>query len=232
MSHGEANVVGLSVFFPPASRSESPFRFVVIDDPVQALDGIKIEGLARVLDSVASTRQVIVFTHDPRLSAAIRTFRIDANHIEIARNADSVVTCRLSSDAVSRHIDHAKAALNAGSLPESARRVAVAGFLRQAVEAKCEDVFTRCQVKQGKRYDDVATVVHGDWTTKQWLSLAVFQSGDRPKEVAQWIGTRLGPPVVEAVNHLNEAAHADLDESVDLQKLFLHSQSLIDELSK
>src|SRR5690606_25831381 len=35
MSQGEVNALALSVFLPRATLPESPFRFVVIDDPVQ-----------------------------------------------------------------------------------------------------------------------------------------------------------------------------------------------------
>jgi len=70
MSQGEINALALSVFLPRATLPGSPFRFLVIDDPVQAMDPAKVDGLARVLESTASTRQVIVFTHDNRLAQA------------------------------------------------------------------------------------------------------------------------------------------------------------------
>ena len=46
---------------------ESPFGFVVIDDSVQAMAPGKVDGLARVLATVAKERQVVVLTHDERL---------------------------------------------------------------------------------------------------------------------------------------------------------------------
>ena len=72
MSQGEVNALALAVFLPRARLPASPFRFLVIDDPVQAMDPAKVDGLARVLEKAAADRQVIVFTHDNRLAEAIR----------------------------------------------------------------------------------------------------------------------------------------------------------------
>ena len=67
MSQGELLALSVSVFLPRAALDESPFRFAVIDDPVQAMDPAKVDGLARVLHRAARTRQIVVFTHDDRL---------------------------------------------------------------------------------------------------------------------------------------------------------------------
>src|SRR4029453_7023626 len=78
MSQGEQNALALSLFIPRATLPESPFRFMVIDDPVQSMDPSRVDGLARVLDEVAKTRQVVVFTHDDRLPESTRRLGIDA----------------------------------------------------------------------------------------------------------------------------------------------------------
>ena len=56
MSQGELHALGLALFLPRATAAESPFGFVVIDDPVQSIDPAKVDGLARVLSSVAQSR--------------------------------------------------------------------------------------------------------------------------------------------------------------------------------
>ena len=56
MSQGELNALALSLFLPRATLDESPFRFVVIDDPVQAMDPNRVDGLARALEEAAKTR--------------------------------------------------------------------------------------------------------------------------------------------------------------------------------
>lgn len=53
MSQGEVNALALSVFLPRATLPNSPFRFLILDDPVQAMDPAKVDGLARVLEKRA-----------------------------------------------------------------------------------------------------------------------------------------------------------------------------------
>ena len=87
MSQGELLALSVSVFLPRAALDESPFRFAVIDDPVQAMDPSKVDGLARVLHRAARTRQIVVFTHDDRLPEAIRRLRLDATMLHVDRRA-------------------------------------------------------------------------------------------------------------------------------------------------
>ena len=72
MSQGELHSLALALFLPRAMLSESPFGFVLIDDPVQSMDPARVDGLARVLRDAAKARQVIVFTHDDRLPESMR----------------------------------------------------------------------------------------------------------------------------------------------------------------
>jgi hypothetical protein len=96
MSQGEVNALALSVFLPRARLPASPFRFLVIDDPVQAMDPAKVDGLARVLEKAAAGRQVIVFTHDNRLAQAVRQLRLAATILEVTRRPGSAVEVRPS----------------------------------------------------------------------------------------------------------------------------------------
>ena len=94
MSQGELNALSLSLFLARAVLPESPFGFLVIDDPVQAMDPVKVEGLARVLAEAARERQVIVFTHDERLPAAVRRLRIEHRvRWQVRRRERSAVSC-------------------------------------------------------------------------------------------------------------------------------------------
>lgn len=67
MSQGELHSLALSLFLPRAMLPESPFRFIMIDDPIQSMDPARVDGLARVLEEVGRQRQLVVFTHDDRL---------------------------------------------------------------------------------------------------------------------------------------------------------------------
>ena len=62
VSQGELSCLALSLFFPRAALAENPFRFLVIDDPVQAMDPARVDGLARVFEGVSQDRQILVFT--------------------------------------------------------------------------------------------------------------------------------------------------------------------------
>jgi hypothetical protein len=57
ISQGEVNALALSVFLPRARLPASPFRFVMIDDRVQAMDRAEVDGLPRVLEKGATDRQ-------------------------------------------------------------------------------------------------------------------------------------------------------------------------------
>ena len=109
MSQGELHALGLALFLPRATAADSPFGFVVIDDPVQAMDPAKVDGLARVLSSVAATRQVVVFTHDDRLPAALRQLQLPARVLAVTRRERSLVTVRPVTDPVKRYLEDARA---------------------------------------------------------------------------------------------------------------------------
>jgi len=98
MSTGELHALALALFLPRATRPESPFRFVVLDDPIQAMDPSKIDGFVSVLAELAESRQVVVFSHDDRLPEAVRRLAPSARVTEVSRSAGSVVTIRDARD--------------------------------------------------------------------------------------------------------------------------------------
>jgi len=94
MSQGELHSLALALFLPRATLEQSPFRFLLIDDPVQSMDTARVEGLARVLELVAKKRQVVIFTHDDRLTEALRRLQIEVQVVEVLRREGSVVELR------------------------------------------------------------------------------------------------------------------------------------------
>jgi hypothetical protein len=107
LSQGELHALGLSMFLPRALHRDSPFGFLVIDDPVQALDVRKVDGLAQLLSDIAVTRQVIVFTHDERLPDAVHRLGLQATVLKVERSEQSAVSVKRTSDAVSRALEEA-----------------------------------------------------------------------------------------------------------------------------
>jgi len=183
MSQGELHALALSLFIPRATLGESPFRFVVIDDPVQSMDPARVDGLARVLETAAKDRQVVVFTHDDRLPEAIRRLSINATVQEVARREGSVVEVRKGRDPVKRHVDDALAVAQTEGLPVAAARRVIPGLCRLAIEAACTEAVRRRRLARGERHTDVEDVLAGCAGTKAFVSLALFDDPQRAGEV-------------------------------------------------
>src|SRR4029079_3098716 len=128
------------LFLPRATLPESPFRFVVIDDPVQSMDPSRVDGLARGLEAVARTRQVIVFTHDDRLPESTRRLGIDARIVEVARRENSEVDLIPGAAPGERNLGDAEAIASDRQMPEELARQVVPGFCRAAIEAACIEI--------------------------------------------------------------------------------------------
>ena len=155
MSQGEVNALALSVFLPRATLPASPFRFLVIDDPVQAMDPAKVDGLARVLESTAAGRQVIVFTHDNRLAQAVRQLSIPASILEVTRRPGSAVQIRTCLDPAEQALQDARALAADGSLPPEVAARVVPGLCRTAVEAAFTEAIWRHQLRAGRRHEEI-----------------------------------------------------------------------------
>ena len=85
LSQGERHGLALSLFLPRATSVGSPFGFVVIDDPVQAMDAERVDAVARILVEAAETHQVIAFTRDGRLGDALERQGLPARVLELER---------------------------------------------------------------------------------------------------------------------------------------------------
>jgi DNA repair exonuclease SbcCD ATPase subunit len=180
MSQGELHCLALSLFIPRATLPESPFRFIVIDDPVQSMDPARVDGLARVLETAAKDRQVIVFTHDDRLPEAVRRLGINARAIEVTRREGSVVQLRAGKDPVSRNIEDAIAVAKTEGLPVAAAKRVIPGLCRVAIEAASTEAVRRRRLARGEGHTDVENLLAGCSGTKTFVSLALF---DDPQKV-------------------------------------------------
>ncbi|MFZ2034640.1 MAG: AAA family ATPase [Candidatus Dormiibacterota bacterium] len=206
MSQGELNCLALSLFLPRASMPESPFRFVVIDDPVQAMDPAKVAGLATVLARAAKDRQVIVLTHDTRLADAMSALDINATVIEVVRREQSIVELRRIQDPVQRYIEDAFAVAMSRDVPAEALRV-IPGFCRLALEAAASLAATRRLLHQGRTYADVQHVLAQPTTLNMWLALALLNDPERSGDVTGFLQKQY-PWAVEAVRECNRGTHS------------------------
>jgi DNA repair exonuclease SbcCD ATPase subunit len=179
MSQGEVNALALSIFLPRATIAASPFRFLVIDDPVQAMDPAKVDGLARVLEDVSRSRQVLVFTHDDRLPEAVRRLGIAARILEVTRRPGSAVEIRPSLTPVERQLKDAYAMCADDALPPKVAARVIPGLCRLAVEAAFTEAIRRTQLRAGQRHAQVEAAIEAADTLNKKAALAM--SGDAAK---------------------------------------------------
>jgi recombinational DNA repair ATPase RecF len=174
MSQGEVNALALSVFLPRATLTESPFRFVVIDDPVQAMDPAKVDGLAHVLHDTAHTHQVVVFTHDDRLPSAIRRLGLDARIVQVQRRPGSVVEIASVDDPVDQALRDARAVAATTSAPDAVRSRVVPGLCRLALETALTEITQRRQLQAGRPHHEVDAALDGAHRLTEKAALALF----------------------------------------------------------
>lgn len=185
MSQGELHALALSLFLPRAALPESPFRFVVLDDPVQAMDPAKVDGLVKLLSELAETRQVIVLSHDDRLPAAARRAQVPVRILEVTRGERSQVIVRESEAPARRYLRDAEALVRDKELPDDTLRKVLPGVLRFAVEAAARDRFFATRLSEGAMLHDVEALWGTHRLTRERVSLAVFDEV-RP-DLTSWL---------------------------------------------
>jgi hypothetical protein len=213
MSQGELNALALSLFMPRASLPDSPFRFMVIDDPVQSMDPSRVDGLARALHEAARTRQVVVFTHDERLPDAVRHLQIPASVIEVTRRPGSIVETRLLKSPVERYFDDAMTIVRTENLPADVQRRLVPGFCRSGVEAACADAFRRRRLKAGAMHQDIEEDLRAADSLRKRLALALLDDVTKAGDVSRRLASMNGADFI--VKALNEGAHGEYDGGLE-----------------
>lgn len=232
MSQGELHALALSLFLPRATIDESPFRFVVVDDPVQSMDPARVDGLARVLEHVSETRQVVVFTHDERLTEAVRRLQIPARVLQVTRAARSVVEVRAVSDPAARALDDALAIMHTGELSEEVRRRVVPGFCRIAIEARCTDIVRRHLLAQGEHYTRVEEVLLGAERLGAKVGLALCDDAHmRNDEIGKLLERRFGKRSADAYFATNRGSHQPLPADVNLEDFIADVRVFVNDLA-
>ncbi|MEV4516101.1 AAA family ATPase [Dactylosporangium sp. NPDC049525] len=210
MSQGELHALALALFLPRATMAESPFRFLVIDDPVQSMDPVKVYGLAQVLDRVAAHRQVIVFTHDDRLPAAVRHLGLKARILTVSRLARSQVVISSDRDGnpAWRYLDDARAVANDTELDDAVRGPIVCNLIRDALEYTCQEVIRTRDHREGTPVADTEAALNNVQGLRSTLILALLPGGDRSGEYQDSL-RRLHPAAPKVVAAANSGAHGD-----------------------
>lgn len=205
LSQGQLHALALSVFLPRALRKESPFGFLVIDDPVQAFDSSKIEGLASILGEISTSRQVVVFTHDKRLPETASILGIEAQIVEVSRGENSVVKTTRLEGPWHRAIKDARATLKDNGLDTTTKTLLVASSCAIALEAKAIEEFRL------KAYRDGASIALIDEQSrdvkKLWDKISLGLNGKIERGTAQQVERRFGKKMRKHISFLNNARH-------------------------
>jgi hypothetical protein len=147
------------------------------------MDPAKVEALARVLEQTATSHQVIVLTHDDRLTEAVRRLRIPATIIEVYRGPKSEVVVAKVFDPVDRHLRDARDVAIATELPDAAKARVVPTLCRQALEATCVEIIGQRRLFRGDRHEDVEMAIAAANKLTKSFALAMFDDVDRGGDV-------------------------------------------------
>lgn len=208
MSQGELHSLALALFLPRATMPESPFRFLVIDDPVQSMDPAKVYGLAQVLAEVAKDRQVIVFTHDDRLPAAVRHLQLDARILAVSRLARSQVNVTDTRDGhpAARYLNDAHAIAKDQDMPEKVRNVVIANLVRDALEYACHERVRIRSFRAGTSIAETEAAISEAAGLRETLALALLGDRKRTKDLPAGL-RRLHHRAPRVVTVANNGAH-------------------------
>ncbi len=226
MSQGEVNALALSLFIPRLVHDDSPFHFVIIDDPVQSMDPFKVDGLAQVLHDAATTRQVIVFTHDDRLTDAVRRMQLPATILGVTRRARSDVDVRVLMDPADQMLSDARAVTK--DAERAGRKVlqrVVPGLCRTAVEFVLQSATRRTLLRKGGRNEEVESRLREATTLQEIAALAFFDDHQRGADVFGWLN-QLGPDAVDLFKELKQATHSGEAD----QRLVARTEALVKSL--
>ncbi|MEV4336075.1 AAA family ATPase [Streptomyces sp. NPDC049590] len=227
MSQGELHSLALSLFLPRATHPDSPFGFLVIDDPVQSMDPEKVEGLARVLHACAQHRQVIVFTHDTRLQQAIRHLRIPATILQVSRQTDSVVKVTRIDDPVSRAVSEAMAVARDPNVPQDVADRVLPQMCRGALEAAYLDPARRRLRAEGLGHADIEARIAKTHKVTELAALAFYDSTMEPAQVLAAVAQEHGPWARSLIERCNAGAHQWLAPIGDRMELVRDTERLV-----
>ena len=207
LSQGETNALALSVFLPRATAEGSPFRFVVIDDPVQAMDPSKVDGLARVLAEVAQERQVIVFTHDDRLPEAVRRLNLGGRILQVSRKSESVVQVSSALDPSAQLLNDAAKLARGEDVPADVAARVIPGLCREAIESVCFETVRARRLGRGDSHTSVEEALRQPTTLVTRLALAIFDDSGRGGDVYGWLNSNVGKWATDTVQLCNKGSH-------------------------
>ncbi|WP_156819647.1 hypothetical protein [Pseudonocardia sp. HH130630-07] len=155
----------------------------MVDDPVQAMDPAKVDGLARTLADHSRDRQVVVFSHDDRLASAVRRMEIDATILQVTRMRQSAVTVRQIADPVDVYLDDARSVAHEEELTDTVRRDLVVTLCRNAFDALAVRSVQTTKLGTGATHAEVEALLNKHGATRDRIAVALFGEADRRNDV-------------------------------------------------
>ncbi|AYV28233.1 recombination protein F [Streptomyces sp. ADI95-16] len=209
MSQGELHSLALSLFLPRATTADSPFGFLVIDDPVQSMDPTKVHGLAQVLHEIGRHRQIVVFTHDPRLQKAFTDQELPVTVFQVTRGERSRVKVDRIDDPVAQAIGDARAIAATRGLPPETYSHVLPGLCRIALEnAFLEAAWIRHHRTGGSEHDLQAAIDSAE-RFHEVAAFALFGDVERGSDVREEVRRRYGSPACTLIHQCQKGAHPD-----------------------
>jgi len=188
MSQGELHALALALFLPRAAHKDSPFRFIVLDDPIQAMDPAKVDGFVKVLESLAKDRQVIVLSHDDRLPATLRQLAVQARILQVDRVTESKVSVHNADNPAQLYLSDAFALVKDDGVPDEVCRKVLPGLIRMAIEQAAFESYSKRHFAAGRSRAEVEDEWSEAKKTRARVTLAIH--GDSTKDLEGWITTR------------------------------------------
>ncbi|MEV6378114.1 AAA family ATPase [Streptomyces sp. NPDC051773] len=209
MSQGELHSLALSLFLPRATTADSPFGFVVIDDPVQSMDPAKVDGLAQVLDELGRDRQVVVFTHDTRLPHAFRSQGLPVTVLKVERGEKSKVNVTSETDPVKEAVDDAMALAKTANCPDTALRHVLPSLCREALTKAIVEAAWIRRSRNGQPADRLQAAIDETERLIPLASFALFDDGlvHPDEEVRSRLRTLYGNDSTTLIHQCQQGAH-------------------------
>ena len=210
VSQGELFSLALALFLPRATSKHSPFNFIVIDDPVQSMDPRKVEGLARLLEKVAETHQIVAFTHDTRLADMVRYHRIKATIREVRRSRRSKVTVADAEDPVKRELAAARELVKDNRITPDVLGEILPGQCRLALEAALLESAHRTLLSTSLTHTVIQERVAKARQLTELAALALFGERREKGEVYDELKRRIGEHETSVIRLCNSGAYMPL----------------------
>jgi recombinational DNA repair ATPase RecF len=217
MSQGELHALALALFLPRATSEKSPFRFVVLDDPIQAMDPAKIDGFVHVLAEIAKTHEVIVFSHDDRLASVIRETGVDARLVEVVRETQSRVIVRDNVNPATRQVNDIFALVEDGRLSDDIKAKVLPGLFRVALESAARQAYFAKQSLAGRGRAEFEREWLAAKKTRPRLALTVL--GDATADLSDWLSAKPARRrTLQVCNAVHDGAAVDKQDARDLER--------------